>query len=131
MAEVAAARTGPILKGPTRLEEKVVKMKADEKAWEACKRTVDVRDHYNCRHCGCKTVKTLDLTPNRAEHHHIVRRKKEAKLLTDPRNVLLLCHVCHTEVTRRKLFILQPAKAMFTLNGKSYLNADNPVEWKR
>lgn len=133
LAQVEALRRqgGPIEKGKTRLEVKESREADTDKAWEECKRTVDKRDRMRCRCCGRKVVKTIELQGNRAEHHHIVRRKKEPKLLTDARNVMLLCLECHQKVTRHKLHIVGKASSLFEFNGQKYLNAyDKALEFK-
>lgn len=128
--QVAALRAGkPIPKGPGRLERKEAKDKASDKAWDACTRAVDVRDGKKCRCCKHKVEKVIELTPKRAEHHHIVRRRKVAALRTDVRNVLLLCFRCHEKVTKHQLHIIGKASEMFELDGQKYLNADKPLRF--
>lgn len=130
LAEVQAMRAKrPISKGPTRLETKAARDKAKGKAWEACKRAVDKRDGMTCRCCRRRLITTIELVRNRAEHHHIVRRRKEPSLLTDPRNVVLLCPWCHGDVTRHELEIIGEAKDMFTLRKSQFLNADKPLQF--
>lgn len=112
----------------TRLETKTAEDRKAKTDWEACKKRVDKRDKYQCRKCERKVVYTLELQANRAEHHHIVRRTKERALLTDDRNIVLLCHACHEKVTHSRLHIVGLAANMFKLpNGKRYLNANKPL----
>ncbi len=116
-------------KGKSRLEVKVEKGKASDKAWEDCKRIVDKRDGMKCRFCGVRVVRTLELDPKRAEHHHIARRAKEKALLTDPRNVVLVCLACHQKLTKHLTQIIGRAVDMFEHAGKKFLSADKPLQF--
>lgn len=116
---------------PTRLDEKTAKDVDDTKAWEACKKRVDKRDKYQCRKCERKVVYTLELQGNRAEHHHLARRAKEPALLTDERNVLLVCCACHQQITRRRWHIIGTAAQMFTHAGQRYLDARKPLQFRK
>ncbi len=96
----------------TRLDEKVAKDKDADKAWEVCKKAVDARDGM------------------RAEHHHLVTRREKA-LLHDPRNVLLVCLADHERLERNKLIPVQTAALMFAFAGRSLVNANHPLAFKK
>lgn len=117
---------GSFQKGPSRVEEKTVKGKSDGKAWEECRRIVWARDGGKCRCCGRVVVKSLELRADRGECHHIVRRAKAKALLTDPRNVVLVCLLpCHEGLTHHEIAVFGPASAMFDLDGARYLDASS------
>jgi len=131
LAEMQAQRRAvPKYEMPTRDDERKVDTKAAATAWEACKKAVDVRDKFKCRACKRKVVKTLTRCPERAEHAHLVRRRKESALMTDSRNVLLLCHFCHEKFDRHKLSVIQTAGLMFQFDGHSFIDADHLLEFK-
>lgn len=112
----------------TRLDEKVDKDAKADKAWDDCKKTVDKRDGIKCRCCKQRTVVTIELDPKRSEHHHIVKRRKEKGLLTDPRNVIRVCLKCHQKLEKHQLSIIGKAADMFEYpvgSGKFHLNADS------
>src|SRR5205823_3958940 len=77
--------------------------RAIDQAWEACKRRVDARDHYRCRVCGRRVVKTLTLCAERLERHHLVPRSIAPAVWADPRNVLVVCAACHGRLTRHEI----------------------------
>ncbi len=114
----------------TRDDERKEDTSAAAKAWEACKKAVDRRDKHRCRACKRKVVATLTRCPERAEHAHLVSRKKESALMHDARNVLLLCHECHSKFDRHKLSVIQVAGSMFHFDGRSLINAEHPLEFK-
>jgi hypothetical protein len=126
MAEVKAMRRD-FSKGKTRLEVKVEKVAAAEIAWTLCKKAVDLRDGLRCRCCKRRLVVTLELKPWRSEHHHLVKRRKEKALLTDPRNVIRVCLRCHKQLEAHEREPFGKATDMFTLNGTRVLNADRPL----
>lgn len=131
LAEMNATRRAvPKYEMKSRLDAKVEKTKNADKAWDECKKAVDARDAGKCRICRKKVVKTIAFDPKRAEHHHLVKRRKEKALLTDQRNVLLVHLACHEKAERSKIHPIQKASDMFALNGTSFVNADNPIEWK-
>lgn len=102
-----------------------------DRLWEACKKKVDLRDKHRCRICKRKTKKTLTLCAEREEHCHLVRRKKEEALMWDSRNVFTGCHACHRKFDTHQIHAVQKASLMFVgPNGKSFINADEPIEWK-
>lgn len=130
MAEVEAMRHGKTLdKGPSKLEEKVEKDKADYHAERAFKAAVWKRDKGLCRACGAKVLRQLELHPKRGEVHHLESRKNRA-VRYDTRNGILLCATDHERVERNKLYIRGTAAQMFTVKAKHYLNAECPLEIK-
>lgn len=113
-------------KGPTRVEAKAAKDKGADKAAEEFRAAVWKRDGGKCRCCGRTVVKSLELRPDRGEVHHVSPRSKEKALLTDPRNGILVCALpCHQDLTHHELSIVAKASGMFTLSGKSYINASS------
>lgn len=126
VAEVAAARRGPIAKGPSRLDVKTADDRdeaRDEKAWrKAC----ITRDGKVCRRCQRVVVVQLELAPNRLEVHHVAGRADRA-VRWDVRNGIVVCATCHGLLTRHLLFILQAAKHLFTVGSQTYLNASKKV----
>lgn len=126
MAEVQAARVGPIPKGPSRLETKVADdrdEKRDEKAWrKGCIK----RDGKICQRCKRVVVQQLELAPERLEVHHIAGRADRASRW-DVRNGIVLCSTCHDLITRHVVHILQRAALLFTLGNKTYINGSKKV----
>lgn len=124
------AKPRAVPKGASRLEEKTASAKDDAKALDAFRKAVIARDGKKCRKCGRKVVETRELLPNRLEVHHCHGRI--GKFRHDPRMALVLCASDHQRVTGRvndRLFIVQKASLMLTLDGKSYINAANAVEF--
>jgi hypothetical protein len=118
-------------KGASRLDEKTIAIRNEKILEAACKKAVWKRDEGICRCCGTKVIKALELTPKRAESHHIVGRADWA-VRFDPRNRVLVCAVCHEAIERNRILIVGTARQMFTAeNGKSYLNADCPLEFRK
>jgi hypothetical protein len=114
---------------PTRSDERADKDRSSAKAWRECCRKVDLRDGDICQSCGCTTVRSLKLQPKRGEHAHIVRRRKEAAIMFDPRNVFKACHECHTKFDRHQLRIEQHRRDYFEYGGVAYVNADKPMRF--
>lgn len=122
MDETAAARRGPIRKGPSRLETKMEErplVLIDERAFRTAVRE---RDRHHCRCCGRRVRYTLTLCPERGEIHHI--HGKRGDLRFEERAALLLCCQCHQRVTGRvndRLLIV--ATKTFRLSGEEYTDA--------
>lgn len=133
LAEVQAARTGPLWKSPvSRLDEKTAADKDDAKRLDHWRRSVRTRDRGRCRVCGVKTVTTIDRDPKRGEAHHIVSRT-DAAVRTDVRNGLWCCLKCHQRFKGRgvRLHVIGTAAQMFTAaNGKQYLDATQPLQFR-
>lgn len=83
-----------------RLTARVAKRREALRAWRACVRAVDARDHYRCRCCGRHVTRTLTVCPERLEHHHVHGRTVAPERIADPSNVVTLCLSCHQRVTR-------------------------------
>lgn len=130
MAEVDAARTGPILKGKTRLEaciddRKLVKV--DEKAFKA---TVWTRDRKRCRCCGRKVEKVMGRVPERGEVHHIHGRTGDLRF--EDRAAMLACLLCHERLTGKvayKLIVI--ATQMFATKQGTFTDARHPMKFER
>lgn len=131
--QAAALRIGkPILKGPTRLDEKTAADKDDAKLLLQVARDVRARDQGHCRVCKIRTLVTLELDPRRGECHHIVSRTCQA-VRHDVRNCLHVCLKCHGRFKGRgvRLHVVGSAAHMFqTERGQWYLDASYPLEFK-
>lgn len=135
MAQVAAARTGPIEKGKTRLEIKAEKKpltKVDDKQF---RKEVHERDGKRCRCCERKVLATMEHIPERREIHHIHGRR--GALRFESRAALQLCLRCHQRVTGtvNDKLILVPTKTfvMFsesTRKNETYTDARFKVDFK-
>ena len=129
LAEVQADRASrPNWKSSTtRLAAKTAADTDDAKLLEAWRKAVAFRDRGRCRVCGCRTMVTVALVPNRREIHHL--RPRSCKVTrTDPRNGVTTCLRCHQLLTRHKLFPLgKGADATFKAGrtGKTFLNGDS------
>ncbi len=77
-----------------------------------------------------KTVRTLTLCPERAEHHHIVPRSLAKWMQFDARNILLLCCACHQRITRHELQVFAPREYVFNIENDFYLNAEGPLTFR-
>lgn len=111
-------------KPPPRLESRMQAKRDAERAWEACKRAVDVRDQFKCRCCQRKVIKTISVDPARAEHHHLVSRRLLPKeKLFSPDVVILVCLECHGKLTRYEILVTQTDHRL-VIDGRSYPNAN-------
>ncbi len=120
LAEARAARAGqPIVKGKTRLKERVEKRpltKVDEKAFKA---SVWRRDRNRCRCCGRKVDKVLGRVPERGEVHHIHGRTGDLRF--EDKAACLLCLTCHERVTGRvnaRELIIYPSQTFLIGQGR-------------
>ena len=99
VAEVEALRVGkPILKGPTRLDERIADTRdeqADERRW---RKGVIAHDGYVCRCCGRRVIQQLTLAANQLHVHHVAPRADQA-VRWDVRNGMVLCAECHAYAT--------------------------------
>jgi len=131
LAEISAIRRAtPKHELRSRLEDKTAAKQADARELEAWRRAVSARDHGRCRVCRIKTLRTLELVPNRREIHHIVSRTNPV-VRYDVRNGLTVCLEHHQQLTRHQLFVMGTAADLFTAGrtGKKYLNADRPLKF--
>ena len=121
----------PKYQTPTRLAEKVVKAKDDAKAEAKWKRDVWARDGGRCRWCKRLVKKSLVLMPDRGEVHHVEPREHRPTRF-DRRNGLLVCAACHERISGKvnEKFVIVSSKH-FTLGGIEYLDADQPVRFRR
>ena len=76
-----------------RVDTRETERLATEREWFELCRQVDARDHFRCRACGCRVVKTLTMRANRTERHHVIPRSRGGKDTTQ--NVCTLCLSCH------------------------------------
>lgn len=126
LASVAAARRGPITKGPSKLELKTADDRDDARDEKLWRKACIARDGKVCRRCQRVVVQQLELAANRLEVHHIAGRADRA-VRWDVRNGLVVCGTCHDLLTRHLLFILQAAKHLFTVGQTTYINASKKV----
>lgn len=126
VAQVAAARRGPIAKGPSRLDVKTADDRDDARDEKIWRKACITRDGKVCRRCKRVVVVQLELVANRLEVHHVAGRVDRA-VRWDVRNGITVCAFCHDLLTRHELFILQAAKHLFTVGQQTYLNAAKKV----
>ena len=115
----------PVPKPAPRLIDRVARQRAENAALRTSYRQVDVRDHFACRCCGRRLVKTLTLCPARAEHHHLVGRWIAPMLRADVRNIIAVDAECHGKLTRHELLV--KAATFYRVDGRTYPNADGPL----
>lgn len=79
----------------TRLDDRANRDLQFLKTWAALCAAVDRRDHYRCRACGVRVVRTMTVVENRLERHHV----KPISLggLDKTSNVATLCLRCHED----------------------------------
>lgn len=88
-----------------------------------------MRDQWRCRICGIRVRKTMELVPDRAEHHHLTPRSLAPALVHDPRNVALVCALDHTKLTRHELTVI--ADQLFTFEGHEYPSAEGLLRFEK
>jgi hypothetical protein len=103
---------------PTRVDRKVERDAEKEKAWRACCKAIDARDHRTCRCCGKKTNPD-DIGLIRGHRHHLVYRSAGGP--DTPENVITLCWACHNDEHKSRLW--------FVVHHE--LGANGPVEFWR
>ena len=113
-----------------RLTDKTDQRRERALAWRIVCAQVDRRDNYRCRVCGKRTVRTLSLVPERAEHHHLVPRSRSKTLQFDPRNVILVCAEDHGKLTRYELTVAGSLYHIFPHETGCYLNAEGPLTFR-
>src|ERR1051325_611026 len=116
---------------PDRAEENQAKDLIDERALAKWRNRVYALDKNICRCCGCTVKRSMKLLPDRAEAHHVEGRE-DAAVRYDVRNGLTLSHRDHTRVTgmvNDKLRIV--GTKFFTIAGKRYINAREPVIFRK
>lgn len=118
-------------KGESRLQVKAREDKQDALAEEKWKKAVRKRDGMFCRWCKRKVIVCMDLTPARAECHHVSGREVKT-IRWDVRNGILFCATCHERITGKvnERFLIE-SNHVFTVDGVSFINADKPVRFKR
>jgi len=104
--------------------------KADEKALQAWRRSVQKRDGKVCRCCGRLVSSALTVAPERRECHHLVGRIR-AEVRYDRRNGIQVCLGCHEQIERSLIHLVQKARDTFNLKGSNYLNGDKPIKFIR
>lgn len=114
----------------TRVDASDAKDREDKRRLEVWRSAVYAADRYLCRCCGLKVKRTLKLTAERAEAHHVAGRA-DVTVRYDPRNGLTLCYKCHRRVTGNvadKLVIV--GSVFFTIETTRYIDAREPVEFQ-
>lgn len=112
----------------TRLDDKEESRKLDERRLEVWKKAVRLRDKNRDRYTGKKVVVTIELQKNRAECHHVTGRAHKPTRY-DRRNGLLVSLATHQAIERGDLLIV--GTKFFELEGKTYIDADFPVVFKK
>jgi hypothetical protein len=117
-------------KGKTRLEVKAetkTLTTVDEKKF---KTSVWHRDRNRCRCCGRKVIKTITVTAERGEVHHIHGRRGDLRF--EPRAACLICLSCHQRVTGKvnanRLFVV--ASKTFTTTHGIFTDATFPITFR-
>lgn len=65
----------------------------NSKAWDVCRTTVLIRDHYLCQEClDNKIIRVYDVV------HHIKPLKDYPELALTVSNLICLCHTCHSRL---------------------------------
>lgn len=131
LAEVNAVRRAvPKYDMATRLETKTAEDKKAKTAEKVFLKAVWARDKGLCRHCERKVIKSLELVEQRGEVHHIASRVDQS-VRFDSRNGILLCARCHEAVERYQLHIIGKATQTFKVDGRTYLNADKKLQFRK
>jgi hypothetical protein len=94
-------KSDPKVKG--RVQLKLEKKAADEKAWRECCAVVDARDKGRCRYCGKRGKPESTSLLDRIHRHHLEKRSKGGEHL--PGNVVSVCAACHELAERHRLDI--------------------------
>jgi hypothetical protein len=130
LAEVQAARRGPIAKGQTRLQKVVAERPLMKVGAEEFKAEVWARDKKHCRCCGRKVQQVLGRVPERGEVHHVHGRGKDLRF--EARAALLLCLVDHERVTGKvnEKLIIRGTKT-FRMGEHEYIDARAPVIFEK
>lgn len=130
LAEVAAARKGPLPKQKSRLEVKAEAKPLTRVDEQAFRSEVIKRDGMRCRMCGKNVVKTLARVPERLEIHHIHGRTGDLRF--DSRAALVLDAKCHEKVTGRvaEKWIITATKTFTTRQG-TFTDARAKVGFER
>ena len=113
----------------SRLEQKVLRERHDDRLREQWKRAIWDRDQGICRCCGVQCVKGRELHPRRGECHHLEGRANRVTRW-DTRNGCLVCNSCHERITgsvNAKLVI--QGLHYFTVDNRRYLNAAFPLQF--
>lgn len=119
-------------KGPSRLADRKQDDRDAKKAEAAFRREVIKRDGRVCRCCEREVKPSLRLEPRRLEVHHIYGRVGAFRYAVA--HALVLCSECHERVTGTvgvsRLFIVQVAAFMVTVDGRSLVDAGKPVRFE-
>jgi len=110
-----------------RLEAVTASRRVAQLAWQQCCRVVDARDQHRCRVCRCRVRRTMEVCPERLEHHHLIARRVEPGLRTDVRAVICVCLSCHGRLTRHELTV--HGNRFFTHQGRICLDAEGELSF--
>lgn len=80
-----------------RVLDRLDQKKARDRASQAFRQEVWLRDESRCRHCGRIVIRTIELVPNRGEVHHRRGRNVAVADRYNPARALLLCNRCHSD----------------------------------
>lgn len=97
---LADRKPAPQPKPTPRVIERIAAKRTRERKLQASKAEVWKRDNATCRLCGRRCQRTTQTVPSRGEVHHIRPRSLAPERFNDLSNLMLLCLLCHTKVTR-------------------------------
>lgn len=80
----------------SRADEKAARMGEERRQLAAAHKVVDARDHGACRVCGRRCSPTAVSLVDRAERHHMLRRRYEGAHCSQ--NLITLCRGCHNQI---------------------------------
>ncbi len=80
----------------SRAEEKAARLGEERRQLTAAQKTVDARDQGRCRVCGRRCSPTAVSLVDRAERHHMLRRRYEGAHVSA--NIVTLCKGCHNQI---------------------------------
>jgi hypothetical protein len=83
--------------GGSRLQRKLAKKAANDKAWKDCCKAVDERDEHHCRVCGRYGNPRSRTMLNMIHHHHLIPNERRCGI-HEPSRVISLCARCHGEI---------------------------------
>lgn len=92
-------------KPSARIEDRIAYKREREAKGRAFRAAVWARDKGICQHCGRKVVKTLALSAERGEVHHLKGRRVAPEDVFNPDRAVLLCAGCHGRAQRHEIVV--------------------------
>lgn len=80
----------------SRADEKAARMGEERRQLAAAHKVVDARDRSQCRVCGRRCSPSAVSLVDRAERHHMLRRRYEGAHVSA--NLITLCQGCHQQI---------------------------------